>query len=824
MARLTWSNTDKTSSLILTNENLTVSGNVSNSTNMIRATRGKTRGKWYWEININSGSSNAFGFGVGNKSLNLTAVATDPNLRIYWNTGVKYPSNTSYASSFSIGDTIGIALDLDNGTLEFHKNGVSQGVSHTDVLVMGEVFPLFRLYSGQAEITANFGATPFIYPMPTGFAPYGQLNKTLIQSTSGEHKYWVDQKEIANFSFDEPSGNVIDSIDSSVIGTINGGVTRVNGWNDEGSALSFNSKGSSVSFNQKAIPYGKKTIMFYIKKNTPPSETERFINNTVGTVSGMYVAVTSNGRLLWRIYNGNSGNIFSFNSNLDICDNQWHRIMLTWDGTTGINSAKIYVDDMLTPKSVTTASSIETNNPYSNLLVGAMTVGTSSYAFTGQIDNLEIYNEVYNPLTDETWQAVPNNPPTKSDFETYGLDDLSTIPESAWRKLFQESEKIKLATYVPDGNIFDEFESVEMSKGLSMRAVPKPQFIKLVSPKNIYGKLDDIVVNDISESYRDEARYFISGIDSLNWYVWSKEQGKFVSVDTSTDQTISLNGMTHKDIENITNEQWNTWEEKYLNIGIFLKDNPRDTIVSIVGSLSYEDYLPRHTSTVEDADFYILNTTAKIDVSFNGNVLKGILSDADLTRVQYRVLLNGKHYYPSDGNFTKLGESPQNIELSISSRDIKVDDWNTLKIEFQDFFGTTDYWQTNFIGTYSGLMFKDIYGQYYSSEIGEILQLLDFGIIIAGQTTIEHEIVLKNQYGYDVKNIHIYANTSNFPTGMACEFSTSLSPFAPQPDLMLSRTLVSDEEMSFFVRLKTELGATPDVNGSFDIIVRADKA
>uniref|UniRef100_UPI0020BE89DB hypothetical protein n=1 Tax=Lysinibacillus sp. D4B1_S16 TaxID=2941231 RepID=UPI0020BE89DB len=107
-----------------------------------------------------------------------------------------------------------------------------------------------------------------------------------------------------------------------------------------------------------------------------------------------------------------------------------------------------------------------------------------------------------------------------------------------------------------------------------------------------------------------------------------------------------------------------------------------------------------------------------------------------------RVLLNNGDYYPSDGSFTKLGEAPQNIELAIGSKDIRIDNWNTLKVEFQDFFGTTDYWSIQFMGTYTGLMFKDVYGQYFSSEIGEVLKYLDFGIIMAGQTTIEHGVFL----------------------------------------------------------------------------------
>lgn len=359
---------------------------------------------------------------------------------------------------------------------------------------------------------------------------------------------------------------------------------------------------------------------------------------------------------------------------------------------------------------------------------------------------------------------------------------------------------------------------------LEMQAIPKPQFIKLVNPKRIYGALDNVLVNDISQSYRDEARYFVSGTDTTKWYVWDSILKKFIIADASSEEAIIANGMKHTDLNNITDTEWRTWNEQHLNIGIFLKDNPRNTIVSVVENVSYEDYLPRHTAAIQDTSLYILNTTAKIDIAFNGNVLKGVLSDDDLTRVQYRVLLNNRNFYPSDGSFTKLGESPQNIELVIRSKDIKIDDWNTLKVEFKDYFGTTDYWSTNFMGTYSGLMFKDVYGEYFSNEIGDVLKYLDFGVIIAGQTTIEHEVILKNQYGYDVKNVHLYANTANFPTEMTVEFSQSQSPFIPHSDLKLSGVLANNAEMPFFIRLKTKLGSTPDANGSFDIIVRADKA
>lgn len=526
---------------------------------------------------------------------------------------------------------------------------------------------------------------------------------------------------------------------------------------------------------------------------------------------------------------------------------------------------------------------------------------------------LVYHNNVYKKYdaSTEIWEKVTVS--TSNDYITYGMDDVSTIPESAWSELqgevelcyFTEDESVEdvlfnietepftlsqewdgqtikvieysdnpnqtesiisveteplsvydvlgdkvdvlyytddptitkpelevIANYSPLDEIEGDFDVVTWSdeapetakRELVMEALPKPQFIKLMKPKQLYGELNNVFVNEVSKSFRNEARYFLASVTPDKWYVWDKKIKKFVASDVSTEKAIMDNGMTYKDLNGITDAQWGTWEFEYINIGMYLIDNVHDTTKTIIENISYEATLPRHTQTIENTSLYILNTTAKIDVSFNGNILKGVLSDADLTRVQYRVLINNGYYYPSDGNFTKLGESPQDIEVVIASKDIKIDDWNTLKIEFQDFFGTTDYWSTQFMGTYSGLMFKDIYGEYFSSEIGEVLQYLDFGIIIAGQTTVEHEVVLKNQYGYDVKNVHLSANTENFPQGMTIEFSQSLSPFTPQPDLRLSGVLLNNEEMSFFTRLKSELGATPDANGSFDIIVRAEKA
>lgn len=172
MSLITWNPNDKGSGVVLSNNDMTA--RTPNQLNSVRATEGKTSGKWYWELDMNN-ISHIF-IGVANKlasmSINLTY---NPYVRGYYNgNGKKYPEEVNYGEAFQVKDTIGIALDLDDFTLEFYRNGVSQGISHTNLETLGEVFPLFTSGSSSSggTITANFGATPFKYPVPEGYLPY----------------------------------------------------------------------------------------------------------------------------------------------------------------------------------------------------------------------------------------------------------------------------------------------------------------------------------------------------------------------------------------------------------------------------------------------------------------------------------------------------------------------------------------------------------------------------------------------------------------------------------------------------------------------------
>jgi len=92
--------------------------------------------------------------------------------------GNKYnnSSSVSYGATYTTNDVIGVALDLDAGTLTFYKNGVSQGTAYTGL--SGEfVFATGNTSIAETISTAvNFGQRPFTYTPPTGYKKLNTYN------------------------------------------------------------------------------------------------------------------------------------------------------------------------------------------------------------------------------------------------------------------------------------------------------------------------------------------------------------------------------------------------------------------------------------------------------------------------------------------------------------------------------------------------------------------------------------------------------------------------------------------------------------------------
>lgn len=165
----TWNPSDKDASFTLSGDNLIATKGTASTWRSLRANQGKSSGKWYWEIT----TSSTVGYclpGVANSTMSLASyTGVDANGWGYFgNSGNKFNNGgTAYGATWNNTHTIGIALDMDAGTLTFYKNNVSQGQAFTGIT--GTVYPCSSLYDNASTCTANFGATMLTYTPPSGY-------------------------------------------------------------------------------------------------------------------------------------------------------------------------------------------------------------------------------------------------------------------------------------------------------------------------------------------------------------------------------------------------------------------------------------------------------------------------------------------------------------------------------------------------------------------------------------------------------------------------------------------------------------------------------
>ena len=132
-------------------------------------------GKWYWEgvWLTNGGGSNPI-IGIAQAGFENTQGGTgELGLRTNGNKFDQAGTETAYGASWTIGDVIGVVVDMDAGTIGFYKNGVSQGTAFTTVLtaLTQPVKPMFRVNAANDAFAINFGQRPFTYTPPAGFLP-----------------------------------------------------------------------------------------------------------------------------------------------------------------------------------------------------------------------------------------------------------------------------------------------------------------------------------------------------------------------------------------------------------------------------------------------------------------------------------------------------------------------------------------------------------------------------------------------------------------------------------------------------------------------------
>jgi len=173
------------------------------------STLSMTTGKWYFEAactgNVTTGSAVGIVQAATYTSAHNMYEGSNRGYGYYGGgsgqgifTNMPGSSPQSYGASWTTGDTIGCAFDADNGTLQFFKNGVSQGVYSG---VVRNIEYRFAVGEGEGSATAsfniNFGQNGFTYAPPSGFRALNTKNL----------------KDVGSFNLPDSFGNFVTTPD-----------------------------------------------------------------------------------------------------------------------------------------------------------------------------------------------------------------------------------------------------------------------------------------------------------------------------------------------------------------------------------------------------------------------------------------------------------------------------------------------------------------------------------------------------------------------------------------------------------------------------------
>jgi hypothetical protein len=174
----------------LSNGNLTATGDGSAGLNdNVRSVTSHSSGKWYFEVTIGTAAVNV-GIGVVNGSFTIGANyvgETNNGISDFAISGVTLINGASASSNVdpaSVGDTICVAVDVDNATIWWRVNGgrwnlnvgndpaTNTGGVSISPLGAGAIYAAVDMRDASNAMTAKFSAS-FAQTPPSGFSAWG---------------------------------------------------------------------------------------------------------------------------------------------------------------------------------------------------------------------------------------------------------------------------------------------------------------------------------------------------------------------------------------------------------------------------------------------------------------------------------------------------------------------------------------------------------------------------------------------------------------------------------------------------------------------------
>ncbi len=131
-------------------------------------------GKYYFEATLNSGEG-SIGVASSSADTNVAPGMSSGSYGYFPKSQYKNGPNgiVNYGGEYNYGDVVGVAVDMDEGTLSYYINGVPQGTAYDSLGTLENVYVMIGSNNSLTKFssTINLGGAPFKYSLPDGYKP-----------------------------------------------------------------------------------------------------------------------------------------------------------------------------------------------------------------------------------------------------------------------------------------------------------------------------------------------------------------------------------------------------------------------------------------------------------------------------------------------------------------------------------------------------------------------------------------------------------------------------------------------------------------------------
>jgi hypothetical protein len=248
---------DTSSTIALTNGNLTATKNGTTGHAFSYGLHGKASGKWYYEATVVNVGSGADGVQIG-----VGSIQTDERQGLGQ---ARAKGVASHLVTFTTGDVIGVVLDATNNLAWHTKNGVTiSGVIDVsggqDLTTMQKaMYPLVNLYRSGAVVTCNFGTTAFAHTPPAGYAAWSATAAAYTRTNYRTLGIWIRSlgffaHAIAEFEVRNTSGGATTTGGATAFATGSGAGAAANAI--DGLTTTYWGNVGPIGQDQDPVQYG----------------------------------------------------------------------------------------------------------------------------------------------------------------------------------------------------------------------------------------------------------------------------------------------------------------------------------------------------------------------------------------------------------------------------------------------------------------------------------------------------------------------------------------------------------------------------------------